>query len=105
MLTNATYLSSPKKEHPTVVNYTLHSRALKRVSSAKYLGVELIKDLHFQFQATLVKANKNVFISSVEIHQRLPHQYVTPTVTKVSSIQCSMLTSVGSPSTRSVKQF
>lgn len=75
MLTNATYtlVISTQKKQPTIVNYTLHSQALEKVSSVKYLGVELTKDLHFQFQATLVKANKNVFISSAEIHQRLPH--------------------------------
>ena len=46
-----------EEKQPTIVNYSLHVIALKRVSSAKYLSVGLKKDLNC-CQTTCVKASK-----------------------------------------------
>lgn len=54
-------LTISKKKQPTIVNYTLRGQALQIHSgSAKYLGVDLTKDLHWNIQASSVKANKSV---------------------------------------------
>lgn len=53
-------LTISKKKKPTIVDYKLHGQVLQRVSSAKYLGVELTKDLHWgaHIQTSASKANK-----------------------------------------------
>lgn len=63
-------LTISKKKQPTIVSYTLRGQALQiHLGGAKYLGVDLTKDLHWNIQASSVKANK---ISSFVY--RLPHQ-------------------------------
>lgn len=62
-------LTISKKKQPTIVSYTLCQALQIHLGSAEYLGVDLTKDLHWNIQASSVKANKiSAFV------YRLPHQ-------------------------------
>ena len=53
-------LTVTKKRNRTPTSYTLHNQTFERVASAKYLGAELTKNLHWKehVQSTATKANK-----------------------------------------------
>jgi hypothetical protein len=53
-------LTVTRKRKPVSTSYTLHGEVLQQVDKAKYLGVELTKDLHWgaHIQAITAKANK-----------------------------------------------
>ena len=53
-------LTVTKKRNRIPTSYTIHNQTLERVTSAKYLGVELTENLHWgkQMQSTAAKANQ-----------------------------------------------
>lgn len=53
-------LSVSKKKKQIHCDYTFHGQVLEKVTEAKYLGMEIIEDLHWDvhIQATAAKANK-----------------------------------------------
>ena len=54
------HLTVTKKRNRIPTSYTVNNKTLERVASAKYLGAELTKNLHWKehVQSTATKANK-----------------------------------------------
>ena len=88
-------LSVSRKRKPTVINYTLHGVALKRVQHAKYLGVTISSDLRWNTHVNNVKAKasrtlgflrRNLQVKNQAIKTRAYQTLVRPQVEYASAI-------------------